>query len=75
MADTDRPPSSGTDFRPISEYAGPEWVPRAYCEAAHICGHQAHLDIAAIVARTGDMPADKFGAGCDAQSAAAWRGW
>ena len=44
----------------ISYYAGPEWTPWAYCQAEHTCGHNARIDIAAVVAKTGDMPADQF---------------
>jgi hypothetical protein len=56
MPDTD--PKRSADL--ISYYAGPEWTPWAYCEAEHTCGHNAPIDIAATIARTGDMPADRF---------------
>lgn len=49
-----------SEFTAISTYAGPEWNSWAYCEDEHACGHQTHLDIAAIVAKVGDMPADQF---------------
>jgi hypothetical protein len=56
MPDTD--PKRSADL--ISYYATADWVPWAYCKAEHACGHNARLDLAAIVARTGDMPADRF---------------
>lgn len=55
MPDGDRKP-----FHPISQRAGREWLPWAYCRDEARCGHNARLDIAAIIARTGDMPADRF---------------
>ena len=44
----------------ISRYAGPEWTPWAYCRDEHGCGHNMGIDIAAIIARIGDMPASRF---------------
>jgi hypothetical protein len=44
----------------ISRYARPEWTPWAYCSAEQGCGHNARIDIAAIVAKIGDMPAATF---------------
>jgi hypothetical protein len=44
----------------ISRYAGPEWTPWAYCSDELGCGHNARIDIAAIIARAGDMPARRF---------------
>jgi hypothetical protein len=41
-------------------YATADWTPWAYCKDEHGCGRNARIDIAAIVARTGDMPADRF---------------
>jgi hypothetical protein len=47
-------------FHPISKHAGREWMPWAYCLNEPACGHNARVDIAAVIARTGDMPADEF---------------
>jgi hypothetical protein len=44
----------------ISYYATADWVPWAYCKDEAGCGHNVRLDLAAIIARTGDMPADQF---------------
>ena len=55
MPDGDRKP-----FRPINEHAGSEWLPWAYCQNERVCGHNARIDIAAVIAKTGDMPADRF---------------
>jgi hypothetical protein len=55
MADTPR-----RDAELISWYAGPEWTPWAYCGDEQGCGHNVKIDIAAIIARVGDMPASHF---------------
>jgi hypothetical protein len=55
MPDGDRKP-----FHPISEHAGREWMPWAYCLNEPACGHNARVDITAIIAKTGDMPSDEF---------------
>ena len=55
MPDGDRKP-----FHPISEQAGSEWTPTAWCLNEPACGHHARVDIAAVIVRTGDMPADEF---------------
>jgi hypothetical protein len=47
-------------FSPISRQAGPEWLPWAYCRAEIGCGHNARLDLPALIARFGDMPSDRF---------------
>ena len=44
----------------ISYYATADRVPWAYCKDEQGCGHNAPIDIAATIARTGDMPADRF---------------
>jgi hypothetical protein len=45
---------------PISRYAGSEWTSWAYCRDEQGCAHNTRIDIAAIIARTGDMPAKRF---------------
>jgi hypothetical protein len=55
MPDGDRKP-----FVPISHYAGDRYIPWAYCKDEAICGHNARLDITAMIAQTGDIPSDKF---------------
>jgi hypothetical protein len=44
----------------ISWYAGREWTPWAYCGDEQGCGHNTRIDIAAVIARVGDMPASRF---------------
>jgi hypothetical protein len=56
MPDTN--PKTSADL--ISYYATADWVPWAYCSDEQGCGHNVHLDLAAIIARAGDMPADRF---------------
>jgi hypothetical protein len=58
--DADPARSTPSGFRPISEYAGHEWNPWAYCSDEAGCGHATWLDIAAIVSKVGDMPSDRF---------------
>ena len=55
MSDGDR-----KHFEPISKYAGRDYLPWAYCRNEPARGHNARVDIAAIGAKTGDMPSDRF---------------
>lgn len=47
-------------FEPISQKAGPDWMPWAYCRDELHCGHNVRLDLPALIARYGDMPSDRF---------------
>jgi hypothetical protein len=44
----------------ISHYAGLEWTSWAYCSDEQGCGHNCRVDITAVVAKAGDMPANQF---------------
>jgi hypothetical protein len=57
MADA---PAPRQDPELISQYAGPEWTAWAYCSDELGCGHNVRVDISAIIARIGDMPASRF---------------
>jgi hypothetical protein len=69
------PDGAPTPFRPISERAGREWLPWAYCRDEAGCGHNAPVDIASVIARPATCRPIGFVTGCAARSAAGGRGW
>jgi hypothetical protein len=59
----------------ISQYARPEWTSWAYCSDELGCGHNVKIDIAAIIARVGDIRPAGSGNGSAARSVEGGRGW